>query len=100
MPDRVICNICGTTVAPLAHFVVRIEVVADPSMPAISNKDLEAMNAEQSFDDLLKQMQGMTSDELQDGVHRRFEYKLCPACHKQFLTNPLGVPRKRRNSEN
>jgi hypothetical protein len=41
-----------------------------------------------------------TYDELQDGVHRRFEYKLCPACQRQFLTNPLGVPRKRREGEN
>src|SRR5215211_4177614 len=100
MPDRVICDICGTSVAPHAHFIVRMDVFADPSMPPMSTEDLQEMNADQTFDDLLKQMAGMTSDELQDGVHRRFEYKLCPACHKQFLTNPLGVPRKRREGGN
>ena len=100
MPDRVICNICGTTVAPHAHFVVRIDVFADPSIPAMSMEDLEEMNAEQTFNDLIKQMSGMSPDELQDGVHRRFEYKLCAACQREFLSNPLGLPRKRRDRGN
>jgi hypothetical protein len=100
MPDRVICDICGSTVGPHAHFIVRMDVFADPSMPSMSTEDLEEMDADQKLDDLIKQMEGMSADELQDGVHRRFEYKLCPACHKQFLTNPLGVPRWRREGEN
>ena len=100
MSDRVICDICGTTVAPHAHFIVRMDIFADPSIPAMSTEDLQEMNAEETFNDLMKQMQGMSADELQDGVHRRFEYKLCPVCHRHFLSNPLGVPRKRKTSEN
>ncbi|CAN5669669.1 hypothetical protein BH09PLA1_BH09PLA1_29400 [soil metagenome] len=100
MFERVICDICGSSVAPHAHFVVRIDVFADPSIPAMNTEELEALNAEQTLEDLMKQMQGMTSDELQDGVHRRFEYKLCPPCHTQYLTNPLGLPRKRRSGKN
>ena len=80
--------------------MVRIDVFADPSIPPMSTDDLDEMNAQEKFDDLIKQMSGMSPDELQDGVHRRFEYKLCPACQREFLTNPLGAPRKRRDSGN
>jgi hypothetical protein len=38
-------------------------------------------------------MKGMSADELQDQVHRRFEYKLCRVCQMRFLVNPLGKPR-------
>src|SRR5438128_11840861 len=96
MSERVICDLCGMSVAPHAHFVVRIDVFADPAMPAMTTEQIEEMDVEKSFDDLLKQIEGMSVDELQDGVHRRFEYKLCPACHKQFLANPMGRPRGRK----
>ena len=100
MTQRVICELCGTVVVPHAHFIVRIDVFADPSMPEMSTETLEELNIEQTFDELLKQMEGMTIEELQDGVHRRFEYKLCPSCHRAFLSNPLGKPRVRRTGEN
>ena len=32
-------------------------------------------------------------DDLQDQVHRRFEFKLCRPCQAKFLANPLGRPR-------
>ena len=32
MPDRVICELCGCTVPPHAHYIVRIDVFADPQM--------------------------------------------------------------------
>jgi hypothetical protein len=100
MSDRVICDICGASVAPHAHFIVRIDVFADPSIPAMSTDALEEMDTQETLDDLIKQMSGMSADELQDGVHRRFEYKLCAPCQRAFLTNPLGIPRRRRDSGN
>src|SRR5438270_8954793 len=41
MPERVICDICGHTVPPHAHYIVKIEVYADPSLPALDSNDLE-----------------------------------------------------------
>jgi hypothetical protein len=35
----------------------------------------------------------MSDEELQDQVHRRFEYKICRQCQVKFLANPLGKPR-------
>jgi hypothetical protein len=98
--DRVVCDICGLSVPPHEYFVVRMDVFADPTVPAMTTEELEELDADAKFNDLLKQMEGMSADELQDGVHRRFEYKLCSGCHKQFLSNPLGLPRRKRASEN
>jgi hypothetical protein len=100
MADRVQCALCGVLVPPHAHFVVRIDVFADPSMPELSSEELAEADFDQAFRDLLEQMKQMSADELQDAVHRRFEYRLCAGCHKRFLANPLGKPRVTRAGEN
>jgi len=100
MDKRVICDICGISVPPHEHFVVKIDVYADLTIPAMTTEELEEINSEATLEKLMKQMEGMSADELQDGVHRRFLYRLCAGCHRQFLSNPLGLPRKKRGSEN
>jgi hypothetical protein len=98
MPERTICDICGDTVPTIAHYVVRIDVFADPSIPPISAEDLE--ESDEKLADLIKQMQGMSADDLQDQVHRRFEYHICRPCQRRFLANPLGLPRQRESGDN
>jgi len=93
--ERVMCDVCGAGVQPHGHYVVRIDVFADPSMPGVTSEEMEETDFDATYEKLLKQMEQMTADDLQDGVHRRFEYRLCPSCHKQFLANPLGLPRRR-----
>jgi hypothetical protein len=83
-----------------AHYVVRIDVYADPSLPDLSMEELEEIDTGKTLDELMKQMKHMSAEELQDQVHRRFEYRLCPLCQKEFLSNPLGLPRKRPMSSN
>jgi hypothetical protein len=100
MAERVQCELCGTSVPPHAHFVVRVDVFADPSLPEMTTEELEEMDADQTFRDLIEQMRHMSAEELQDAVHRRFEYKLCAACQRRFLANPLGKPRSTRAGEN
>jgi hypothetical protein len=70
-----------------------MNVYADPSVPAVTTEQLEEKDPEDGIKDLLEQMKGMTEDELQDQVHRQFEFKLCRGCQVQFLANPLGRPR-------
>jgi hypothetical protein len=94
MAERIICDLCGRAVPPHAFYIVRIDAFADPSMPPLSTEELEEMDFDQTFEDLIEQMKQMSADELQDQVHRRFEYKLCPPCHRQYLANPLGRPRR------
>ena len=100
MPDRVICDICGDSVGPHAHYVVRIDVYADPSVPPVFSEDLEEDDPGEKIGELIKQMEAMSPDDLQDQVHRRFEYRLCRACQRQFLANPLGLPRRHQTGEN
>ena len=53
-----------------------------------------------SLAELMEQMKDMSADELQDQVHRRFEFKLCRPCQMRFLVNPLGKPRQVRTGRN
>ena len=93
MPDPVHCDLCGTAIPPHAHYVVRIDVFADPSLPELSTADVDELTSENQFAILMSELELMSVDEAQDQVHRRFEYKLCAACQRRFLANPLGRPR-------
>ena len=99
MPDA-ICDICGKSVPIHESFVVRIDVFADPALPPIGGEGLPSLDTSESMAELLQQMKGMSADDLQDGVHRRFEHRLCAGCQRHFLANPLGLPRQRKSGVN
>lgn len=67
---------------------------ADPQSPPMTSGEIEAADLNATLAELNKQIQSMSADELQDGVHRSFTYQLCPGCQKKYLANPLGMPRK------
>lgn len=100
MPKRARCDRCNVLIPPHAHYVVRIDVFADPSMPEIDTGELEEMDFDETFRRLIEQMKQMSEQELQDQVHKRVEYRLCPRCQRAFLANPLGKPRRQRESHN
>jgi hypothetical protein len=95
MSDRITCDLCGRDVPTHAHYIVRIDVYADPSMPEMWMHELEEMDFPSTYVKLFDQMKHMSADELQDQVHRQMEYHLCPACQRDYLANPLGKPRGR-----
>ena len=84
------CDMCGRAISPHGHSVVRIDVFADPSMSLLSGEDLEEMDFDRAFAELIEQMKEMSAEELQDQVHRRFEYRLCPACQRRLLATFTG----------
>jgi hypothetical protein len=98
--SSVTCDLCGRAIDPHGHYIVRIDVYADPSMPPMTTEELQKAGRDKTIETLLDEMSQLSADELQDQVHRRFEYHLCPACHPRFLANPLGLPRRHRNGEN
>lgn len=81
-------------------YVVRIDIFADPSMPPISSEELEQASVADTMAALVEQMKHLSTDELQDQVHRRFEYRLCIKCQARFLINPLGKPRHHKPATN
>ena len=100
MPDRVLCDLCDRPMPQHASYVVRMDVYADPTIPPLNTEEIEETDFDDTFNTLLDEMKNITADDLQDGVHRRFEYRLCPLCHRRFLANPLGKPRDWRTGKN
>lgn len=98
--DEPPCDICARPIAPGSGYLVRIDVFADPQLPPMSADDIAAADVNATLAELMHQIEGMSESELQDGVHRRFEYRLCPACHGGYLANPLGMPRVVRVGKN
>ena len=94
------CELCGREVELHESYVVRIDVFADPSVPPTSAEELQSMDFDQTVADLMEQMKHLSADDLQDDVHRRFEYRLCRPCQRQYLANPLGKPREVRAGKN
>jgi hypothetical protein len=95
MAKRVICDLCGQAIAPHGHYIVRIDVYADPSMPPLSTEEAQGADFDKTLRELLEEMKHLSADDLQDQVFRRLEFKLCRGCQAQFLSNPLGKPRRR-----
>src|SRR4051812_13958637 len=100
MPDGLKCDLCGREIPPYGHYIVRIEVFADPALPPTTSGELGSTDFDQAMKKLMDEMKGMTADDLQDQVHRHFEYTLCRACQARFLANPLGKPRVMRAGKN
>lgn len=100
MPKRRRCDLCNASLPPHGFYIVRIDVFAEPSMPAVSSEELEEMDLEQTMRTLLKQMKHMSAEELQDQIYQRFQYRICTECQKKFLANPLGKQRVRKTGEN
>jgi hypothetical protein len=100
MSERVICELCGAALPTLDSYIVRIDVFAEPSIPAVSTEDLEESAPGEKIADLIEQMKHLSAEDAQDQVHRRFEYRLCAPCQRRFLANPLGKPRQTREGRN
>lgn len=89
MPEPIDCDSCERPIPPHGHYIVRIDVLADPSMPPLSAEELANTDFGRSMDDLLQELGKFSTDELMDDVHRHMEFKLCRACKQRFILNPL-----------
>ena len=87
---RVVCDRCGRAVPRGAHYRVRIEVVADPSPPALTQEEVEEADFDFTVGQLLEEMKDATAEELEDAVARRLEFRVCRPCQVRLLRNPLG----------
>jgi len=94
------CAICGRSVTVGEGFVARIDVFADPRLPHMSADEIAEGDLHAAIAAAIEEAKDLSADDLQDGVHRRFEYRLCALCQRRFLANPLGLPRDHRIGEN
>ena len=99
-PARQRCALCDAVLPPHGFYIVRVDVFAEPSVPPTTADEIDEADTENAMGTLIDQMKGMSADELQDDVHRRFEYPVCRACQRKVLANPLGKPRTRVETGN
>ena len=90
MSARFICDRCGDTIAPHAHYIVKMQVYADPSLPAVTSDDIEETDYAHRMSELLKQMETMSADQLEDAVHWQREFKICRSCQFKLIRDPLS----------
>ena len=99
-PARALCDLCSRVIPPHAHYILKMQIYADPQMPPISSEELEEMDLDAELAKLIEQMKDQTAEDLMDQVHRSFEFRLCRLCQMKFLANPLGKPREAKPSSN
>ena len=85
------CDLCGKEllVEEDLRYVAKIEVFAAYDPLEITEEDLEEDHMEE-ISQLIKQMDDMDDQELEDQVYKSFRFDLCPECHKKFLKDPLS----------
>lgn len=92
--DGATCDRCN---APLlvrsdVRYVVTIEVKCAYDPMEITDDDLRQDHASE-MRKLLQQMEGLSEQEAQDQVYRKFTFDLCPKCQREFIRAPLwGSP--------
>jgi hypothetical protein len=93
MPGRFICDRCGMSIPPHAHYVVKLEVYADPTLPAVTSDEIEEADYDRKVAELLEQMRHASAEELENSVHWQREFRICRPCQLQLLADPLGAAR-------
>lgn len=88
------CDLCGLDLARDGsnHFIVKIEAYAAAGRLEFTEADTR-VDAKREMQRTLKELEAKSPDEIEDAVYRSFRYDLCPACHRSYLTNPLGKQR-------
>ncbi|HUT00998.1 MAG TPA: hypothetical protein VM031_00980 [Phycisphaerae bacterium] len=91
-PERVslFCHRCAAILTPGKgdFYVVRIEAMADPTGPDLSDEDLAKLDPAEEIDRLIEQMWDLSEQELMDMVYRRLTIHLCGPCYRKWIENP------------
>ena len=91
------CDMCGKTLLADedTRYIVRIETYAAYDPMEITGKDLEDDRSD-DIRDLLDAMEDASADDLEDQVYKSFRFDLCPACHAEYIQDPLLTTRRLR----
>jgi len=86
-----ICDRCGRPIQQgKLRYIARIEVIAAADPFEITLEDL-LRDTRREMDALLEQCEQLSEEELMRDVYVKFEFDLCRACQKAYLTDPLSL---------
>ena len=90
MPVRYACDRCGCRLEPddPNRFVVKVEVFAAADHLTITEEDLKRDHGAE-IARLVKQLDRMDPDDIEDQTYRAFRFDLCRDCHRQYLRDPI-----------
>jgi hypothetical protein len=100
MSPVVHCDLCRRVIPLHAHYILKMEIFADPATPPLLTNDPTEPDFDKHFAALLQELERYSTEELEELIHKRFEYRLCAACQRTFLANPLGLPRATAHGAN
>src|SRR6476646_2046903 len=84
------CKRCAKEVHPGRgdYYLVRIDAVADPQPPIITQEDLE-QDVAAEIERLVRLMKNMSEQELERQVFRHKAIYLCISCFNLWIENPV-----------
>jgi hypothetical protein len=89
--NRLHCKHCSIEVHPGRgdYYLVRIDAVADPQPPIITQEDLD-QDVGAEIDRLIRLMKGLNEQQLEQQVYRNKAIYLCIRCFNRWFENPLN----------
>ncbi len=92
------CDGCGKTLRKEElRYRVKIEVCAVYEQNEIHLADI-IRDHQQEILQLIRKMEGMSAEELEEQIYKGFEFDLCPACHRKYIQSPLRFAGEKGNN--
>jgi hypothetical protein len=84
------CDLCGKPLLTdeQTRYVVKIEVYAAYDPMEVAAEDVDGDHSEE-INALMDHMKGMSAQEAEEQVYKKFRFDLCPSCQARFLKDPL-----------
>jgi hypothetical protein len=88
---RLHCKRCSKEVHPGRgdYYLVRIDTVADPQPPIITQEDLD-QDVGAEIERLIRLMKSMSEQQLERQVFRQKVIYLCVPCYNRWIEIPVG----------
>lgn len=85
------CDLCGKSllIDESVRYLARIQVYAAYDPPELTPADLQKDHRAE-IRRLIRQLEAMDPQEVNDSVYREFLFDLCPACQRRYLRAPLS----------
>ena len=89
---RLHCHRCSMEVHPGRgdYYLVRIDAVADPQPPIITQEDLD-QDVGAEIERLIRRMKSMSEQQLEHQVFRQKAIYLCVRCFNGWIENPVSL---------